>query len=286
MMDTLALISIGFAPGLFWLWRIYLRNHNRPDHKGLVVRTFLLGVAVSVPVLIAGMLVQGRGTSRLANMTVEEAAFTAFVVAGLVEETGKFLIVRWTMFRSPYFDEPMRGLIYASTVALGFASIENVGYMIGLEPSVIVTRAFTATLGHVFFSSPWGYALGAARRRPENRRTGIVFLGLAMAVAGHGLYDFFLFRDMMAEGFVTLAAAGAIFWVLLARAARISPYRGHVTQALAPCPACGMPGPASARFCTSCGQARLSASAQHCGKCLGILIQGATYCNHCGARVI
>jgi RsiW-degrading membrane proteinase PrsW (M82 family) len=285
-MEALSFVSIGFAPGLFWLWRIYLRNHNRPDHKGLVARTFLLGVAVALPVLIAGMLVQGPGASRHASMTVEEAAFKAFVVAGLVEEIGKFLIVRWTMFRSPYFDEPMRGLIYASAVALGFASIENVGYMIGHEPSVIVLRAFTATLGHVFFSSPWGYALGAARRRPEDRRTGLIVVGLAMSVAGHGLYDFFLFCNMGVEGFATLAAAGAIFWGLLARAARVSPYRGHVAQALAPCPACGLPGPASARFCTSCGQARPAASAQHCGKCLGSLIQGASYCNHCGARVI
>ena len=41
---------LGLAPGLFWLWLIYRGNKYRPEPKRLVIRTFLLGMAVAIPV--------------------------------------------------------------------------------------------------------------------------------------------------------------------------------------------------------------------------------------------
>lgn len=77
--------------------------------------------------VVVGTIVRGaNGRAITSRMPLAEAAFLAFVVAGLIEEFGKFVIVRLSLFESPYFDEPLRGMIYASAVALGVASIENV----------------------------------------------------------------------------------------------------------------------------------------------------------------
>jgi RsiW-degrading membrane proteinase PrsW (M82 family) len=288
-----SLFVLGFAPGLFWLWRIYRKNRNRPDHKGLVLRTFFFGVAVAVPVVLVEQAVAGPSERPVSGVGMEAgaAAFTAFVVAGLVEEVGKFTVVRATMYRSSYFDEPLRGIIYSSAAALGFASIENVGYMVEYGAGVIILRAVLSTLGHVFFSAAWGYGLGAARRREDTRVGGssaILGGGLVGAIVMHGAYDYPLMRgaeDGWLPAVGVFLAGGGIFALLLRRGAHVSPHRGRVANPTVICPGCGAKRHVPTRFCNSCGR-RLDETqlAQACGICGQPLGREAQFCAGCGAR--
>ena len=65
-------------------------------------------------------------THDLNHLSLGETAYLAFIVAGFTEELFKFLVVRTTIYKSPYFDEPIDGLVYSSAAALGFASLENI----------------------------------------------------------------------------------------------------------------------------------------------------------------
>ncbi len=84
-------LALGFAPGFFWLWMIARSNRHRPAPASLVIRTFVLGVAVAIPVVMVGTIVRGaNGPAIASRMPLAEAAFLAFVVAGLIEEFGTF----------------------------------------------------------------------------------------------------------------------------------------------------------------------------------------------------
>lgn len=67
----------------------------------------------------------------------------AFVVAGLTEETCKFLFLR-TTWRNPAFDYQFDAIVYAVMVALGFAAFENVKYVYSYGFATGIVRAVTA----------------------------------------------------------------------------------------------------------------------------------------------
>ena len=148
------------------------------------------------------------------------------VIAPVVEEYGKFWVVRRFIYRDVEFDEPMDGIVYAASAALGLASFENVLYVFAAyaaSPSLalgtVAIRAIFSVPGHALFSSVWGYALGRAKFTAAQRRPAIIARGLALAMVLHGIFNFLLFSAD------TFAYATAIFilvlipglWILLER---------------------------------------------------------------------
>ncbi len=116
---------------------------------------------------------------------------TFFANIGPVEEIAKFIVVYFWIYRAHYFNEPMDGIIYASAVALGFASAENVIYMWQAGWQIIFLRGLLTTCAHVLFASVWGMALGHARFAKHNSRR-IIAQGLILAILFHAAYDYIL----------------------------------------------------------------------------------------------
>src|SRR5581483_11796049 len=52
-----ALLVLGFAPGLFWLWHYYRKDAYQPEPRRLVLKLFVLGMLVTIPVGIAELLI-------------------------------------------------------------------------------------------------------------------------------------------------------------------------------------------------------------------------------------
>lgn len=283
-MDPLVFLAIGFAPGFFWLWIAVLANRQRPDPLALVIRTFLFGLLAALPILFVESLIGGPRGPALASF--QDILVTSFVVAGLVEETGKYLVVRLSLGDSPYLDEPLRGLVYSAAAALGFASIENVGYMLGLGVEVIAPRAILSTLGHVAFSALWGYGLGADRlARAESRPVrGFAILGLVASIAAHGLYDVGAFMGRPEILGATFIATIIICLLLFVRANRTSIHRGRRGTLQLRCPACSALAPLGKAYCAACGGPLPRRADPLCGACQKPVDRRAAFCTHCGAK--
>lgn len=197
----LAAVIVPMIPGVIWLWVFYRTDWYEPEPKKLVLATFGLGVLAILPAF---------GGERLAGMVypflehIEQAAVTGhgtalpmlvgcFLVIGPAEEISKFLAVRLFVYRNKEFNEPLDGIIYAAAAALGFASLENVLYVMDwhtlhLHWGTLGVRSLLALPGHVIFSTTWGYALGRQKFDARYRVWPMV-----LASAGlHGLYDFLL----------------------------------------------------------------------------------------------
>jgi protease PrsW len=189
--DIIIVFLVALAPCVFWLWLIYRWDRYKPEPRSMIIRTFFLGLLVAIPVaLIEGFLYPQTAGG---PTTLQSAAYLAFAVAGITEEAGKFLIVRGTVYNSPHFEEPADGLVYSAAAALGFASLENVVYILSFGLQVILVRGLFSNLAHVLFSSLWGYPLALAKLgilRPQG-----AYIGLVLAMIAHGLFDFLFFTQ-------------------------------------------------------------------------------------------
>lgn len=177
-------ILIGFAPGLYWLWYFYKKDSLEPEPRKLVIRTYLLGIVV------AALVITLQHPFRIPTW------LGALVLAPLLEEGGKFLAVRFTIYRHQEFNEPLDGIIYAAAVALGFASLENALYVLwaGSSSQILFTnttflRALLSVPAHALFSSCWGYTLGQARFKQRKSNEIYILGGLLLAILLHSLFN-------------------------------------------------------------------------------------------------
>jgi RsiW-degrading membrane proteinase PrsW (M82 family) len=146
--------------------------------------TFLLGALSVVPAIFLELAfadaLRPRETSWL-------GIFIYFLIGvALIEESLKFISVRAYAYKSPLFDEPMDGIVLGACAGLGFATIENLGYVFQFGPVDAVIRAVISVPGHAFYGAIIGYYLGEAKFR---KRPSIGVIGLAIAVLLHGLFD-------------------------------------------------------------------------------------------------
>jgi RsiW-degrading membrane proteinase PrsW (M82 family) len=175
------------VPALLVLGVIYLSDRNR-EPLWLVLTTFFLGgVAKGLTAYAEHKAAAFTGLDMISSAAGTSGSMIfLFGFAAPVREAAK-VAAMWPAFRSRHFDEPVDGLVYASSAALGFACIEN-ALMLRDHPIgwIWIARTGVALPAHVFFACAWGYALGRAKRE---KRPGAIFpLSWVVATAAHGLY--------------------------------------------------------------------------------------------------
>lgn len=204
-------------PVILLLRYFYTRDLHR-EPRAVLWKTFVLGILSILPAVLIGVIltvVKPRFSS-----IAWAALYEALLIAAIPEEALKFLVIRVYSARQRCFNEPMDGLVYGATAALGFAVLENAIYVLSGGWTVALMRAFTAVPMHAACGAILGNAVAQARFGPAKRSA--VWNGFASAVALHGLYDFGLIAIVMLAdqpGVPEGTSAGAQMLALLALAA-------------------------------------------------------------------
>jgi protease PrsW len=296
-LELLTAIIVAFVPSLFWMWFIYRWDRHQPEPRWLVIRTFLWGMVLIIPIAVVEFLLilGGPGIESITQIgqepvSLSNIAYMAFIVAGMTEELGKFLVVRWSVYKSPYFDDSTDGIIYGSAVALGFATLENASYILLYGWQVILARGPISTFAHVLFSVIWSYPL-ALRKIGYPRASMYFWLGLLGSMLAHGFFDFLLFtQSWYAMLALPLLAGLTVALVMMLRhSRRISPFRRKVAELYTSCPHCAARLPAYAKYCPTCGIQMVKdgrKTGNTCGNCGSPLENNARYCTACGSRII
>jgi len=206
--DAWLILVIALAPGLFWLWFFYKQDCYEPEPLALVAKMFFLGMVAAAVALYAENLIVPYTPGLL---------FPAFAVP-VTEELAKFSVVVLFVYRDAEFDEPMDGIVYATAAALGFATFENLLYVLPVQSlsSLVVTGSFRAILsvpGHALFAVSWGYALGIAKFRPSGTRVPIVAAGLILAIAVHGFFNLLLDESYLGLAVLFLLILPVVWWI-------------------------------------------------------------------------
>ncbi len=147
-------------------------------------------------------------------------AFSAYVTAGVVEETIKYFAVR-RMLYSSLVNDPRALFVYGVASGAGFAALENVLYVMSAGSQgvpISILRAITAVPMHCTLGLMAGVILGYRRflKMPGLR----FYVILLPAVFVHGSYDFVLFTasGLSAEGSglgASLLSVSSYFFLLL-----------------------------------------------------------------------
>ena len=207
-MDTWLILVIALAPGFFWLWFFYKQDVYEPEPLALVARMYFLGI---IAALIALLL------ENLYSPFVPDLLFPALAVP-VTEELAKFAMVVLFVYRDAEFDEPMDGIVYATATALGFATLENLLYVLPVQSlsSLMVNGTFRAILsvpGHALFAVFWGYALGIAKFRPPGKKIPIIAAGLILAIAVHGFFNLLLDQSYTGLAVLLLLILPCVWWI-------------------------------------------------------------------------
>lgn len=148
----------------------------------------------------------------------------AFLGIGLLEELSKLLPLWFFARRDRELDEPFDWVVYAVTVSLGFATIENLCYVLDPEAGGVATGLFRAMLavpGHALFGTLMGSRLARAAclTGPAAKRERA--WALFEPALWHGAYDALALvaasRSQAPEG--DLVRTGAVFGFLVLVAA-------------------------------------------------------------------
>lgn len=182
------LLFISLAPVLIITFYIYSRDKYEKEPLPVLLRALLAGIIIIIPVVLVEKLLIGFSGDPEGLST---AAYHAFTVAGLTEETMKYIAFLIFFWNNRNFNEKFDGIVYAVYIALGFAGIENLLYVFEGGYQVGIIRALTAVPAHALFGIVMGYYFGLARFTPK-RKTWYLSLALILPIAFHGLYDFLL----------------------------------------------------------------------------------------------
>lgn len=187
MLSWIRWIGPSLVPALLLLAVVYYSDRRR-EPLPLVLLVFALGgVGKGVTWYAEGRASAWTGLDMSSQMAGNTGSLLfLFGFAAPMREASK-VAAMWPAFRSKHFDEPLDGVVYAASAALGFACVENAltlrGHPIGW---IWLARTAVALPAHVFFACLWGYALGRVKRI---KRPGPLFPAAWLVATGaHGLY--------------------------------------------------------------------------------------------------
>lgn len=193
---VLAAIMAGI-PAVFWLGFFYLMDRYEPEPKQLMAGVCVLGALIAAPL---ADFVQYQAVPPVALEVHGLSAFSldrilyAVLVAGLSQEMCKYAVVRYTVYLSREFDEPMDGIVYMMACGTGFAVWVNYHRLSGQGHSVYLStaaaQAVVTTLAHASFAGALGYIMGRAKfsRRSAPIRGILLFAGLLGAAVLNGQF--------------------------------------------------------------------------------------------------
>ncbi len=184
---TFYAILIGLVPSLIWLFFWLRLKRDRPEPFGLIVICFVLGAA---SVLLATTL------QHIAKELLSDTP-TRIIVWAAIEEILKFGVFYMVAYKTQQVDDALDPAMYLIAVALGFAALENIFYVLKPLQSFNITaslltgglRFFGSTLLHTIASCFIGITITLSSKRL--RGFGMI-VGITGAIFLHSTFNFFI----------------------------------------------------------------------------------------------
>lgn len=275
----LVYLLLAFGPSLVWAYWLWSRDKFHREPMKLTATLLVVGGIMSVAFTLLFVW-----TFNDTIASAKPKLWQTFLAAPFPEEVGKMLPVLLFAWKSPHWDEPFDGIVYAGASALGFHLIETAKYMFeapNADGTMFQALIRGAKPGHMLYGIAMGYFLSKAKfGAPKDRWKNFV-LALAVPMALHTAWNasagaggaFVYYQGGNQQLFFSLIAWGlsVALWMTAYRYMRESqaaspwnPEAYKLQMAPTGCPTCGGGYPQTAVFCQSCGN-RVQAASQATG---------------------
>ena len=199
-MQMWILFVLSVLPAALLMIFIWHKDKIEKEPIGMLVGLFLLGALMVIPAGLAEV-----GLIKALDSVLDEGNYAYmlidnFLIVALAEEGCKFFILRVRTWRSPNFNYTFDAVVYSVAVSLGFATLENILYVVGDGTvKLAIMRGILSVPGHAIDAVFMGWFYGMAKRaecagdasgRSSNLRRAII-----VPLLTHGFYDFCLTVD-------------------------------------------------------------------------------------------
>ena len=189
------LLFLSVLPAALLIIFIYRQDKYQKEPFKSLFKAFFGGMLSVVFTIVTVRIIDYTiGLIPYLNQTV---FYDSFITAGIPEELCKFLVFMIFIWNDKNFDEYFDGIVYASFISLGFATVENIMYVMPGGIGTGIVRALISVPAHFLFGVILGYFLSLAKFNSDKKGRYII-IGLLIAMAAHGLFDWLLmFSDRM-----------------------------------------------------------------------------------------
>lgn len=187
------LLMLAIAPSVAFIMWIYLKDRYEREPMIILAKFFFLGVATSlIGILVESLLIKVNIWSGYSYLI-----YISFIVAALTEEGLKAIVLIPFLLREKNFNEKLDGIIYSIFLSLGFATVENIIYVLyDNTPQVFevgLTRGIISIPAHIMFAITMGYYISKYKFSNEKiKKREYLIMSVLVPIILHGIFDFIL----------------------------------------------------------------------------------------------
>lgn len=190
-------IIVAIIPSIILCYYVYEKDIVEKEPMKMLFMLFFLGVLITVPASFMERAI--ISSTNLTESGYLNCFILSFLVVALIEEGYKFLILYLGAWKNKNFNHKYDAIVYAVFISLGFATLENILYIIKNGAEIALLRGVLSVPAHAFYAVSSGYYLGLAKKFSLNnlKRKSIMYkvLALLMPILLHGTFDFLLLTN-------------------------------------------------------------------------------------------
>ncbi|AOV08085.1 glutamic-type intramembrane protease PrsW [Sporosarcina ureilytica] len=176
------LLTLAIAPGLALFSYFYLRKQIAKEPSRTLLHTFVYGAVMTFPILFIQHVFEEENI--FSHVFFRNVVFTS----GL-EEFFKWLLLLLTIYRHVEFEDAYDGILYGASISLGFATVENILYLLTYGTDIAFMRALLPVSSHALFGVVMGYYMGKAKFADESNKKLLLFLAILAPYSLHFIYN-------------------------------------------------------------------------------------------------
>ena len=192
------LVVLAIVPVIFLCSYIYKKDLHR-EPKKLLISIFIWGALTCIPAVILETFFGDIFITEDTSLPFLEIFINVFFGIALIEELGKWVVTKIKGYKSREFDEIYDIIVYSVFASLGFACLENIGYVLENGIGTAIMRAVISIPGHACFGILMGYYMSKAKVNEMNgsfiKKKKNMFLSLFIPTLFHAIYDSLLSTD-------------------------------------------------------------------------------------------
>lgn len=201
-MSYMELMLVAVAPGVALCLILYLLDRYDREPMKYLLLVFGLGCIATFPAIFFENLINRinifSGPLRI--------IFASFIVIAFVEEVWKRSVVMTAVYYKPVYNEKLDGIVYCCFSALGFATIENIIYVVFRYPHIAnigFMRGIISVPAHMLYAITMGYELSLAKfagdpkSKKRHMRNSLLY-----PVIMHGVFDLVLMLEIPKASYI------------------------------------------------------------------------------------
>ena len=147
-----------------------------------MLHTFIYGAILTFPILFIQHVFQEEQI--FSSSFIHQA-----IVTSALEEFFKWLVLIVAIYKHVEFDDPYDGILYGASVALGFATVENILYLLNFGMEEAFIRAILPVSSHALFGVLMGYYIGRAKFTTITKSRYEIVYALIAPLTLHTIYN-------------------------------------------------------------------------------------------------